>query len=280
MTYRPTVRARRLARELRRLREQQGLTLHEVTTRFGWSKSRLSRIETNQLRPHHGDVADLLDLYGATPAEREALIALAREARRRGWWTAYQDIFSGTYLSLEDEASKIRAWDAQLIHGLLQTEEYAKAIIEIHETLVNDRESERRIAARKARQSLLSRENPPQLHLILDEAVLHRSIGGPKVWRDQLLALVSHASRPNITIQILPYTAEQHLGLDGRFTLMSYPDAADPEIAYIEGTMGDVYLESPDAVAQHGQRFDQIRANALSPQESIDLIGEAAKERS
>jgi transcriptional regulator with XRE-family HTH domain len=278
MTYRPTVRGRRLARELRRLREQEGLTLQDVADRLGWSRATVSRLETGQTRPRPADVADILDLYGVPSPQRDALIALAKQAGLRGWWTAYADVFTGSYVALEDEASQIRSWDAQLIHGLLQTEDYARAVISAGRMLPTAADVDRRIAARKARQALLDRPTAPHLHVAIDEAVVRRPIGGRAVMREQLLSLVRAAERPQVTIQVLPYEAGAHAGLDGRFTILSFPDPADPDIAYVEGTMGDVYLESTVETGQHGSRFDRIIKEALSPEESAHLLAEAAKE--
>lgn len=279
MTYRPTVRGRRLMRELRRLREEKRLTLQDVADRTGWSRARVSRIETGHTRPQHGDVADLLDLYGVPSPERDALITLAREGRQRGWWTAYADVFTGSYVALEDEAAEIRTWDAQLIHGLLQTAAYSRAVIKAGRMLDDEAQIERRIAARKARQALLDRADAPRLHAVFDEAVVHRPIGGPEVMAEQLTALAAAARRPNVTIQVLPFTCGAHAGLDGRFTILSYPDAVDPDIAYVEGTMGDVYLESAQETEQHRVRFDRITAAALSPEASAHLLAARAKEQ-
>ncbi|GAA2161875.1 helix-turn-helix domain-containing protein [Actinomadura napierensis] len=277
MTYRPTVRGRRLARELRKLREEQGLTLQEVADRLDWSRATVSRLETSQTRPRPGDIADILDLYGVPSPDRDALITLARQAGQRGWWTAYQDVFAGSYVALEDEASHIRTWDPQLIHGLLQIEEYSRAVIRAGRLLPAEEDVERRIAARKIRQALLDRDSAPRLQVIFDEAVLKRPIGGADVMRAQLESLVEAAKRPTVTVQVLPFTHGGHAGLDGRFTILSYPDPADPDIAYVEGTMGDVYLESSEAIAKHRDRFDRIEAAALSPEESAHLIAEAAR---
>ncbi|HEU5157822.1 MAG TPA: helix-turn-helix transcriptional regulator [Streptosporangiaceae bacterium] len=275
MTYRPTVRGRRLARELRRLREEQRLTLQEVADRLAWSRATVSRLETGQTKPHHGDVADLLDLYGVTSPERDALISLARQAKQRGWWTAYADVFTDSYVGFEDEASRICTWDPQLIHGLLQTEDYARAVI-TKGRMLSGSAVERRIVARKIRQDLLDRADAPQLHAIIDEAVLHRPIGGAPVMGSQLVALTEAARRPHVTVQVLPYAAGEHAGLDGRFTMLSFPDPADPDIAYVEGTMGNVYLESSEATGQHRTRFEQIRERSLPPTESVRLITAAA----
>lgn len=277
MTYRPTVRGRRLARELRRLREEQGLTLQEVSDRLDWSRATISRLETSQTRPRPGDIADILDLYGVPSPERDALITLARQAGQRGWWTAYADVFTGSYVALEDEASLIRTWDPQLVHGLLQTEDYSRAVIKAGRMLPNEEDVERRIAARKIRQGLLERPEAPHVHVIFDEAVLRRKIGGHAVMSAQLESLAAMAERPNVTVQVLPFSTDAHAGLDGRFTILSYPNPADPDIAYVEGTMGDVYLESAEEIAKHGVRFERIEAAALSPEESAHLIAEAAR---
>ncbi|GLZ13552.1 transcriptional regulator [Actinomadura sp. NBRC 104425] len=276
MTYRPTVRGRRLARELRRLRENLGLTLQDVADRLDWSRATVSRVETGQTRPKVADVARMLELYGVPSPERDALITLARDAGQRGWWTAYADVFAGSYVALEDSASAIRTWDPQLVHGLLQTEEYARAVITAGRMLPGQTEIERRIAARKVRQNLLDRKDAPLLHVVLDEAVLHRPLGGASVMNAQLRKLAVMSERPNVTVQVLPYAAGEHAGLDGRFTILSFPDPADPDIAYVEGTMGDVYVESAEETGVHRRRFDRIVEAALSPEDSAHLIIEAA----
>ncbi|WP_067477754.1 helix-turn-helix domain-containing protein [Actinomadura hibisca] len=275
MTYSPTVRGRRLARELRSLREELGLTLQEVADRLDWSRATVSRLETGQTRPKPDDIAGLLDLYGVPSPDRDALIRLAREAGQRGWWTAYADVFAGSYAALEDEASRIRTWDPQLVHGLLQTEDYARAVITAGRMLPTSYEIERRITARKIRQQVLDRPTAPQFQMIIDEAVLHRQIGGPGVMAAQLTALAEASARPNVTVQVVPYAAREHAGLDGRFTILSFTNPADPDIAYVEGTMGDVYLESTKEIAKHGDRFDRIEAAALPPEDSAQLISEA-----
>ncbi|HEY7484623.1 MAG TPA: helix-turn-helix transcriptional regulator [Streptosporangiaceae bacterium] len=272
------MRGRRLARELRRLREDQKLTLQEVADRLGWSRATVSRLETGQTRPRHGDVADLLDLYGVPSPERDALITLARETRQRGWWTAYVDVFTGSYVALEDGASQIRNWDTHLIHGLVQTESYSRAVISAGRMIADESEIDRRVAARKVRQGLLDRSDAPRLHMVIDEGVLRRPVGGADVMAEQLRALVAAAERPNVTIQVLPYEIGAHAGLDGRFTVLSYPDPADPDIAYVEGTMGNVYLESAEEIGQHIERFRRITTAALPPKESVQLIADVAQE--
>ncbi|MBW8484216.1 helix-turn-helix domain-containing protein [Actinomadura parmotrematis] len=277
MTYRPTVRGRRLARELRRMREEQGLTLQEVADRLDWSRATVSRLETAQTRPKPDDTAELLALYGVPSPDRDAYLNLAQEANKRGWWTAYSDVFVGSYAALEDGASCVRTWDPQLIHGLLQTEPYARAVITAGRLLSSRDQVERRIDARKIRQQALDLPQGPEVHMVVDEGVLLRHIGGVAVMRGQFEHLLEIGERPGITIQVLPFDRQEHAGLDGRFTILSYPDPADPDVAYVEGTMGDVYLESSEETSKHTDRFDRIVGAALSHEESARLIRSAAR---
>ncbi|MFC0038724.1 helix-turn-helix domain-containing protein [Actinomadura rayongensis] len=277
MTYRPTVRGRRLARELRKLREEQRLTLQDVADRLAWSRATVSRLETGQTRPKPDDIAALLDLYGVPSPDRDALLTLAREAGRRGWWTAYADVFAGSYVALEDDAAEIRTWDPQLIHGLLQTQDYSRAVITAGRLLATREQIERRVDARKIRQAILDRTDAPRLHMIMDEGALRRPIGGHQVMAAQLDKLVKMGERSFVTVQVLPFSTMEHAGLDGRFTILSYSDPADPDIAYVEGTMGDVYVESSAEIAKHRDRFRRIEEAALTPEDSARLMSEAAR---
>ncbi|MFC5183132.1 helix-turn-helix domain-containing protein [Actinomadura harenae] len=280
MSYRPTVRGRRLARELRTLREKRNLTLQEVADRLSMSRATVSRLETAQTRPKAEDVQRFLDLYGVPSPERDALSNLASAAQRRGWWTAYSDVFTGSYVAMEHEASLIRTWDPQLVHGLLQTEDYARAVITAGRMLPNAEDVERRLAARRTRQALLEQAEAPSVHMVVDEAVLHRPIGGREVLAEQLRHLVRLAERDRITVQILPFTVREHAGLDGRFTILSFPHPDDPDIAYVEGTMGDVYVESIAEIASHRERFQRIAEAALPPEESARLVADSARRSS
>ncbi|MCP2341935.1 helix-turn-helix domain-containing protein [Actinomadura rupiterrae] len=277
MSYRPTVRARRLARELRTLRERRGLTLQQVADQLSMSRATVSRLETAQTRPKAQDIERFLDLYGVPSPERDALSNLASAASRRGWWTAYSDVFTGSYVAMEHEASLIRSWDPQLVHGLLQTEDYARAVITAGRMLPAPEDVERRLDARRARQALLDRPDAPSVHMVVDEAVLRRPIGGPRVLAEQLGHLAELAAHDRITIQILPFAVREHAGLDGRFTMLSFPHPADPDIAYVEGTMGDVYVESVAEIASHGERFQRIAEAALPPEESARLVADSAR---
>ncbi|GIH78366.1 transcriptional regulator [Planobispora longispora] len=261
------------------MREESGLSPEDAAARLGWSRSKVSRIETGRTRAGLTDVAAICDLYGVDSSVRAGLLQLAKEARQRGWWTAYADVFTGSYIGLEDEASLIRQWEVQLIPGLLQTEDYARVVISTGRPDLQDTDViHRRVMARMARRTLLSRPDAPELYAILDEGVIRRPIGGRDLMRDQLDALLVAARRPNVTIRLLPYSAGAHAGLEGTFTILSFPEEVDPDVAYVEGTAGDIYVESSDQVNRYTLAFARICDVALSPADSTELINEA-KER-
>ncbi|TMR97998.1 helix-turn-helix domain-containing protein [Nonomuraea basaltis] len=268
-SHSPTVRLRRLARELRKLREDSGLTPEAAAAQLGWSRSKVSRIETGRTMASRSDVGAVCDLYGINSADRAGLIQLASEVRQRGWWTAYADVFTGSYIGLEDEAALIRQWEVQLIPGLLQTEDYARTVISLHRPQA---EVQRRVMARMARRTLLSRPDAPQLRAILDEAAIRRPIGGDQVMHEQLEALLIAARRANIEIRVLPFSAGEHAGLEGAFTILSFSEEIDPDVAYVEGTAGDIYVESSDQVDRCKLIYERILDAALSAEDSLGLI--------
>ena len=272
MGYSPTVRGRRLMRELIRLRQSSGLLMETAASRLGWSKSKLYRLEAGRTRVMTDDLEDMLDLYEVRSPEREALLQLGRDARRRGWWTAYADVFTGSYIALEAEAASIRI-NANVVPGIFQTAEYAREMVTLTGLRLDSAEVERRVAARQVRQeALFGRPTPPEVHVALDEAALQRLVGGPAVMKKQAAGLAEAAARPNVTIQVLPFRAGGHAGIDGRFTIMSFPEPEDPPIAYVEGLMGDVYLESEDDVGLYELAWKRILPRALSPAESTAMI--------
>ncbi|MEV8634129.1 helix-turn-helix transcriptional regulator [Streptosporangium sp. NPDC051023] len=278
-TYSPTVRLRRLARELRRMREESGLSPEETAARLGWSRSKVSRLETGRTRASPIDVATACDLYGANSSIRAGLIQLAKDVRQRGWWTAYADVFTGSYVGLEDEATLIHQWEVQLVPGLLQTEDYARTVIGAGRPDPHNADDiQRRVMARMARRTLLSRPKAPALHAVLDEGVIRRPIGGRELMCDQLDALLSTARRPNITLCVLPYSAGAHAGLEGSFTVLSFAEQIDPDVAYVEGTAGDVYVESSDQVDRYKIAFERICDAALPPEASMRLISDAKEQ--
>ncbi|GAB2840230.1 helix-turn-helix transcriptional regulator [Actinocorallia aurea] len=273
-TYIPSVRARRLARILKDARETANLSQTAVAGRFGWSQQKLSYIESARNKVSEGDVGNLLDVYGVESPDRDAILTLAREADQRNWWTDFTGVLTGPYVALEDEASEIGVWMPSLIPGLLQTPEYARAIMST--AGLTELELEQRLRARMARQTILSRPNPPRFHAIIDESVLERPIGGHAVMRAQLLRVASEAERPMVTVQVLPRSTGAHLGLDGPCTLFHFASELDPDVAYVEGFMGTVYVEQPRKVTACSVALEQLSKIALSPNESAELIRTAA----
>ncbi|GAA4206116.1 helix-turn-helix transcriptional regulator [Streptosporangium oxazolinicum] len=257
------------------MREARGLGPEAAAAQLGWSRSKVSRIETGRTRASTSDVAAICDLYGAGSSDRATLIQLAKEVRKRGWWTAYADVFTGSYVGLEDEASRICEWQVQLVPGLLQTEDYARVVIGAGRPEPHDPEDiQRRVMARMARRTLLSRPDAPELLAVVDEGVIRRPIGGHELMRDQLGALLIAARRPNVTIRVLPYSVGVHAGLEGAFTVLSFAEDVDPDVAYVEGTAGDVYVESTEQVERYKVAFGRIYDAALPPEESLGLIAD------
>jgi transcriptional regulator with XRE-family HTH domain len=281
MDHSPTVRGRRLMREVKRLRELSGLSPDEAAQRLDFSKSKLYRIENGRSRIDADDLEDMLDLYDVRSPERDALIALGRDSRRRGWWTTYKDVFTGSYVGLESEAAKIQV-TTHIVPGLFQTAEYARAVIAATGPWLGAEEIERRVAARGARQrAVIGRDNPPDIHVVLDEAALRRGIGGlggATVTREQLAELSKAGTRPRITIQVLPFSAGACASMAGDFVMLTFPEAEDPPVAYAEGLFGDVYLESADELDRFRLAWTHLLDKALSPADSAALIDRIREE--
>jgi transcriptional regulator with XRE-family HTH domain len=272
----PTIRRRRLASELRRLREAADLTIDEVGEKLECSASKISRIETGHVGVTPRDARDMLELYGLAGDEREALVQLAREARKPGWWHAYKEVFTGTFVGLEADASSLRAFQALLVPGLLQTETYARAVIRAMRPDADESDIQRRVAARTARQELLVDANPPEYWAVIDEAVLHRVVGGPEVMAKQANRLLELAQLPHVTIQVVPFTAGAHPGMEGPFLILGFPEPADPDVVYVDSTSGGFFLELAPDVRRYSLMFDHLRAAALKPDDSVAVIAAAA----
>ncbi|MFC4001066.1 helix-turn-helix domain-containing protein [Prauserella oleivorans] len=273
----PTVRRRRLASELRRLRESSDLTIDEVAEKLECSASKISRIETGNVGVTPRDARDLLELYGVRGDEQEALVQLAREARRRGWWHAYNEVFTGTFVGLEADASSLRAYQALLVPGLLQTRRYAHAVIRAMRPDATESEIERRVAARMERQALLRDPHPPEYWAVVDEAVLHRAVGGPEVMAEQLWRLLEVAELPHATIQVVPFSGGAHPGMEGPFLILGFPEQADQDVVYVDSTNGGLYLEDDADVRRYALMFDHLRAAAAKPDDSLTMIEAAAR---
>jgi transcriptional regulator with XRE-family HTH domain len=273
------VRRRRLGYELRLLREAARLTGEDVATALGWSDSKVSRIETGRISVHHGDVADMLDLYNVTDsATRDALITLARQARKQGWWHPYSDILQrhyATYIGLETAAASLRAFEPLTVPGLLQTETYARVVIRTNTRELGDAEVERLIEVRLRRQNVVfDSDDPMRMLVVLDEAALHREIGGPAVMYEQIQRLIEAAAHPRVRLQVLPFAQGSHVGMAGTFGIFEFPDEHDPDIGFVETVAGSLFLERHAEVAAARDSFDELSAQALSREDTAHLLTE------
>lgn len=276
-----TVRARRLMKEMRQLRTAAGLTVARAAAQTGISEATLWRMENGKTKISPEALIALLDLYDVRSPRRDALERLALDTLRRGWWAPFKDAFSGSYVALETEASELRV-NAFMVPGFFQTPEYARASIATTRPELGLAEVERRTEARMARQKALftDRTQPPLIHVLLDESAVRRQVGGPATIRGQLARLASEASRDEVTIQVVPFSAGSHAGMDGEFVMIDYPDPEDDSIVYEEGLFGDIYVETPEDIARYRLAFDHTAADvALSPADSLEMITELAKER-
>jgi transcriptional regulator with XRE-family HTH domain len=275
-----TIGSRRLVIELKRLRDAAGLTGEQVADQMGWSAAKVYRIEGDRVRVLARDVQRLLTLYGVAGEQADAVLELARLARAKDWWHQYSGAIPEWfqfYVGLEAATTAMHEYNAELVTGLLQTEAYARALTAAAMRADStDDDTERQIAVRMERQKRLTAPDAPTLWAVMNEAVLHRQVGGPQVMRDQLAHIGQLAARPTVTIQVLPYAAGAHPAMLGSFTVMKFPDPADRDIVYIEAETGALYLEKPDDVNRYSLMIDYLRAQALGPAESRALIAQLA----
>ena len=278
----PTVRRRRLGAELRRLREANSLKLEEVAEQLGLAPSTLSRIETGKAPTKTAYLTSMLGMYGVDdPAVRKVLVDMAREGHRKGWWSIYDDVLpSGfdIYVGLEAEASGLRSFETDVVHGLLQTTDYALAVLRELRPRDSDEQVSRGVDLRMQRQRLLDSDPPLDLWLILDEGAIRRNIGGAKVMRPQLEHLIQASRWSNVTLQVLSFETGAHAGLVGPFSILEFPERGDSEVAYTESVGGMIYLEKERDVRACAEAFDRMRAAALSPAASIELIQQIHEE--
>jgi transcriptional regulator with XRE-family HTH domain len=277
----PTVRRRRLALELRRLREAAGLTCEEVADHLECSASKISRVETGRVSVSPRDVRDMLELYGVPAEQRESLVQLARDSRQKGWWHAYSDAIMpqfATYLGLESAASEIRIYEVNLIPGLLQTEDYARAVIRAGAMNSPSEDVERRVALRMARQPALTRDNPPKIWSVLDEAALRRRVGGTELMRLQLEHLLAQAALPNVAVQVIPFTGGAHPAMGRPFVILVFPERVDTDVVYLEDLTSALYVEDVAEVDRYNVFFNHLRATALSFDDSAALVASVLKE--
>jgi transcriptional regulator with XRE-family HTH domain len=262
--------------ELRQLREGAGLTTEQVAELLYCSHSKISRIETGKVGATPRDVRDMLEIYGVTGEQQDALITAAMKARQEAGqkdWRAYGDARAVAYIDLETAASTIRQYEALVVPGLLQTRAYAAAILEaVGSPGLSTQQRQQELERRIARQSLLIQDDPPTLRVVLDEAVLHRPVGGPTTMREQLQYLREAAQRTNVSLQILPFAAGVHAGMAGSFTVLNFSDSVDPGIVFLEHSTRDFHTSSAEEIAKYTALFEHLSEVALSPDDSVAFL--------
>lgn len=273
----PTPRSRRLGRELRSLREHSKLTLEQVGARLRSSGSRLSRIESGEIKARPGDVMELLEIYEVSPEQRSVLIELAREQRTPGWWVRLGTLSQRylTYIGFEAEAVTLRTFEPVLVPGLLQTQGYAASVIAVGRETEAEAIAER-VSARMTRQEVLEAARPLRLHAVVSEAVLLCEVGGAEVMRGQCEHLVKMSALANVTLQVLPFAAGGHLASYGGFSVLGF-EQDDPDLGYIETLGGELFLELPKEIDQLNTAFDNLRMLSLSPADSVRVVQERTK---
>lgn len=277
----PTARRRQLITELKQLRERAGLTQGQAAERLDWHHTKIFRIETGRTGPHPNDVRLLVEVYGVEDAaQRDALVQLAKEARKRGWWYSYRDVLPSKYefyVGMESEASAINNFELAVVPGLLQTEDYARELFRGGPMELDPEEIQRRLEVRITRQQVLAKPDRPQLWTILDEAAIRRLVGGPAVMKAQLEHLLE-CSYGKTTVQVVENRIGAHPGTTGSFIVLGFPDPADVDVVYMETIGGNLWVDKPEDVAQYATAFDHLRAVALSPDATRAMVKAAIRE--
>jgi transcriptional regulator with XRE-family HTH domain len=280
----PTLRLRRLSSELRRLRSEAGLTREDVTERTDINTATLYRLERAQARPQRRTLNALLDLYGVHDQDRRAeLLDLARQAGEQTWLESFPtELPEGftTYILFESEARTVLNYETAFLPGLLQTGDYVRALYRGAAPTATKEEIQRLVEARIARQAVLTRDTPPRLWAIVDEAALRRPVGGPDVMAKQLEHLAETADEmPHVTFQVIPYDVGAHPGMMATFAILQFGgDPPSNDVIYIESGSGDLFLESEADVVRFTAIFEHLRAMALSPEQSTRLARRIARE--
>lgn len=274
----PSVLRMILGRQLEELRTRAGLSYADAGVAIGVSHSTIRRMEAAKVaRLRLADAEKLLRVYGVTDQrEIETFLQSVREANKRGWWHTYRDVMPdwfAAYLSLEQAAVQIRAYGNQFVHGLLQTEEYARALLDTDSPRASAEATERRVALRMRRQELLARPAPPRLWVVMDETVLRWPVGGPEVMRAQIDRLIEVNRLPHVTVQLMPFANGPHPALRaGTFHLFRFRARELPDIAYLNGLVGAVYLDKADDVVVYREALDRLSAQAASAKRTEALL--------
>lgn len=272
----PTVRRRELGALLRALRTQKGLTVEQVAASLLCSPSKVSRMETGHAGATLRDIRDLCALYGVTDeAERDRMRQLAVEGRKPGWWQSYELSQFADYVGLETDAVSVKNYQSILIPGLLQTAHYARAVNEVVIPKPDPERLDELTEVRLRRQDRLTRDPPLCFRVVLDEAALHRVIGSPTVMEAQLRQLAEMSCLPNVTLQVIPYSAGAHPAMDSTFNILEFAGSV-PSVVYVEGLVGWIYMKRPQEIARYNRVFERLCDAAWSPEESIELVKKTA----
>jgi transcriptional regulator with XRE-family HTH domain len=268
----PTVRRRELGALLRKLRTEKGLTVEQAAEQLMFSMSKLSRMETGHGPATPRDIRDLCVLYDVTDSgERDRLISLARQGKKAGWWQGYDLDYFATYVGLEAEATRIRYYQSTIIPGLMQTPDYARAMHQAGVPPFSPERIDELIEVRLKRQKLLTQDTPIRLDAVLDEAVLHRLVGGAAVMSAQLNQLIVLSNEPNVTIRVIPYSVGAHPAMDSTFNILEFAGSL-ASVVYVEGLVGWIYVERLPDVARYQHVFEYLHDISLNPKESIELM--------
>lgn len=268
----PTVRRIVLGSQLRLLREARGISREAAGYHIRASESKISRLELGRVSFKERDVSDLLSLYGVNdPEQREPLLAMAKEANKPGWWQSYKDVLPQwfqPFIGLEEAASLIRTYEVQFVPGLLQTEEYARAIMTQGNRQAPSDVVDRMVSVRMSRQKILSRDNPPRLWVVVDEAALRRPVGGPKVMRKQLEALLDLVEHRTLSLQVMPFSLNGHTVDGGAFSILRFPDSDLSDVVYLEHLSGATLLEKRDEVDTYMDAMNRLCVDSTAPGEA------------
>jgi transcriptional regulator with XRE-family HTH domain len=278
----PTAVRRELGQRLRALRQGQELTVVQAAERLGISASKVTKVELAQLAATRDDLLKMLDVYGETDPEQQALLlSMVREGNRKDWWEGHRVLHPkfASYLGLESVATTLQAYDTHLVHGLLQTPDYTRALLRAGRPDLLDHEVDQLVQVRVRRQEVLTRADPPPLTLwsVMDEAVLRRQVGGRETMHAQLQRLIAATMQPNVTLLVMPDSLGAHPGLNGPLAILQFETGTRP-VVYVEAQAGNLYMEKDDDLRRCQQTMNHILAAAPGPEQSMALIRQVAKE--
>lgn len=279
MATSPTVRQRELGKRLRELRNEKSLTVEDVAERLLCSATKISRLETGARRPSLRDVRDLCGLYEVDTSTAAEFMELARASRQPVWWTQYEDLKLDPYLGLEQDAVAITSYTMYYIPALLQTEEYIHEIIHAIAPRMNPEIHLQRVEARLSRQERrLKADNRPRYRVLLDEAVLHRAVGGAAVMIAQLDKVLEAEQHGKVTVQVIPFNVGAHAAQDSNFIFFEFEANSNlSPVVFVEGLTGNQYLEKPADIARYREAIEHLRDSALTPRDSLARIDEVRK---